>query len=124
PDNLMYAPETAEQVAERKKKQKESGVVWIFPDGCAVHISGLKSMSATWINGQEGIVIGWNPDKKRYDVKLNCDGSIKQLKPENVRVKVPEGWTEYWDEDQQRHYYVENATQKALSFTAVVIGSS
>ncbi|KAF4673516.1 hypothetical protein FOL46_007006 [Perkinsus olseni] len=116
PDNLMYAPETAEQVAERKKKQEESG---IFPDGCAVHISGLKSVSATWINGQEGIVIGWNPDKKRYDVKLNCDGSIKQLKPENVRVKVPEGWTEYWDEDQQRHYYVENATQKAQFFSAV-----
>lgn len=28
PDNLMYAPETAEEAAERKKKQKESGVVW------------------------------------------------------------------------------------------------
>ncbi|KAF4675164.1 hypothetical protein FOL47_008171 [Perkinsus chesapeaki] len=109
PDNLMYAPETAEEVAERKKKQKESG---ILPDGCLVHAAGLKSASATWINGQEGIVVGWNPDKKRYDIKLNCDGSIKQLKPENVKVKLPEGWTEYWDEDQQRHYYVENATQK------------
>ncbi|EER16831.1 hypothetical protein Pmar_PMAR011345 [Perkinsus marinus ATCC 50983] len=109
PDNLMYAPETAEEAAERKKKQKESG---ILPDGCAVHVAGLKSASATWINGQYGIVVGWNSDKKRYDVKLNCDGSIKQLKPENVRVKLPEGWTEYWDEDQQRHYYVENATKK------------
>lgn len=35
----------------------------------------------SWINGQYGIVVGWNSDNKRYDVKLNCDGSIKQLKP-------------------------------------------
>lgn len=40
-------------------------------------------------------------------------------------MKLPEGWTEYWDEDQQRHYYVENATKKAsIDMTAAGLDNS
>merc|ERR550534_3629655 len=52
--------------------------------------------------------------KKPKDMKLLRDkNQIKRVKLDNLKLSLPEGWIEYFDEHALRPYYVNQATNKA-----------
>merc|ERR1712039_971990 len=40
------------------------------------------------------------------------NNTIKKVKPANLRVELPEGWEEHYDDHLGRNYYLNKATQK------------
>lgn len=106
-DNLMYSS-LAERDPEKDKEMPEGEI----PNGIAVEIRGLQSESARWLNGQKAIVVQWDKDGERYEVRLKIDNSIKKVKPGNVRVELPEGWEEHFDEHLGKFYYLNVKSQK------------
>jgi len=64
------------------------------------------------LNGQKGIIVQWDKDTERYEVRLEVNNDIKKVKAQNVRVELPEGWEEHYDEHLQRSYYLNTKTEK------------
>lgn len=83
-----------------------------IPNSTRVEIRGLQSESARWLNGQKGIVVCWDKEGERYEIRLDFENQIKKVKAGNLKVELPEGWDEHWDEHLQRYYYMNNKTQK------------
>eukprot|EP00435_Cladocopium_sp_Y103_P040857 s842_g11.t1 len=106
-ENLMYSAMREKEVKEQKEMPEGE-----IPNGTKVDINGLQSDAAKWMNGQKAIVVCWDKDTERYEVRLNINNDIKKVKAGNLRLEVPEGWEEHWDEHLGRHYYVNKATQK------------
>lgn len=96
--NLMYAP-VEEQPDDDDDKLKP---------GTTVDLCKLK---AAHLNGMRGEIIHFDVDKGRYDVRFP-NGDVKQVKPENVEIPLPEGWEKFWDESSLRHFYVQTKTGK------------
>mmetsp|Transcript_105144 Transcript_105144/g.240924 ORF Transcript_105144/g.240924 Transcript_105144/m.240924 type:complete len:521 (+) Transcript_105144:19-1581(+) len=110
PTNLMYAPlDVGEEMDAKRKGVLKSNSI---PVGTRVEIRGLQSETAKWLNGRKAFVIHFdNGPNGRYELRLT-NGDIKKVKPANVRVELPPGWTEHWDEGQQKHYYMNPNTKK------------
>eukprot|EP00418_Pyrodinium_bahamense_P077148 CAMPEP_0179049684 /NCGR_PEP_ID=MMETSP0796-20121207/20338_1 /TAXON_ID=73915 /ORGANISM="Pyrodinium bahamense, Strain pbaha01" /LENGTH=562 /DNA_ID=CAMNT_0020746165 /DNA_START=21 /DNA_END=1706 /DNA_ORIENTATION=- len=106
-ENLMYSAVQERDVDEDKEMPEGE-----IPNGTKVDIRGLQSETAKWMNGQKAIVVQWDKDSERYEVRLEINNDIKKVKPLNLRVELPEGWEEHWDEHLQRFYYMNNKTQK------------
>lgn len=51
--------------------------------GRKVELEELVKHTA-YLNGEIGIVIGWNEDEEKFEVKLDCDESIQSIKPANL----------------------------------------
>jgi len=100
--------------SDAKEKAKfESDKFGEFPKEAKVSIFGLQSDAARWLNGQEGVVVGFDDEAKRYEIKLERDqNQIKRVKFENLKLSLPPGWVEHFDEHAQRSYYVNTATNK------------
>ena len=47
-------------------------------------ITGLVSEKGKMLNEQMGQIIGYDSEKKRYDLRMHYDKSIKQIKFENL----------------------------------------
>jgi len=106
-ENLMYSS-VAERDPEADKEMPEGEI----PNGTNVNIRGLQSEAARWLNGQKGIIVQWDKDTERYEVRLEVNNDIKKVKAQNVRVELPEGWEEHYDEHLQRSYYLNTKTEK------------
>mmetsp|Transcript_66039 Transcript_66039/g.137936 ORF Transcript_66039/g.137936 Transcript_66039/m.137936 type:complete len:548 (-) Transcript_66039:106-1749(-) len=106
-DNLMYsAVETKDVDANKEMPEGE------IPNGVKVEIRNLQSEAARWMNGQKGIIVQWDKMGERYEVRLDVDNTIKKVKPGNIKVELPEGWEEHYDEHISRFYYLNLKTQK------------
>lgn len=105
-ENLMYS---SVKIVTEEDKQMEEGEI---PNGVSVEIRGLQSESARWMNGQKAIVICWDKDVERYEVRLEYNTTIKKVKADNLRVTLPEGWEEHYDEHLGRYYYLHVKDQK------------
>jgi len=106
-ENLMYS--TVQERQGGDEKEMPEGEI---PNGTKVEIRGLQSDTARWMNGQKALVICWDKDSERYEVRLQLNNDIKKVKAGNLRAELPEGWEEHWDEHLQRHYYLNSTTQK------------
>ncbi|CAJ1406138.1 unnamed protein product [Effrenium voratum] len=106
-ENLMYSAMREKEVQEQKEMPEGE-----IPNGTKVDIRGLQSDAAKWMNGQTAIVVCWDKDTDRYEVRLSVNNDVKKVKAANLRLEVPEGWQEHWDEHLGRYYYVNMATQK------------
>mmetsp|Transcript_116095 Transcript_116095/g.361745 ORF Transcript_116095/g.361745 Transcript_116095/m.361745 type:complete len:542 (-) Transcript_116095:54-1679(-) len=106
-ENLMYSSVT-ERDPDADKEMEEGEI----PNGTKVNIRGLQSEAAKWLNGQKGIIVQWDKDTERYEVRLEINNDVKKVKAQNVRVELPEGWEEHYDEHLQRSYYLNTKTQK------------
>merc|ERR1712039_355746 len=102
----MYS--AVEEVKEEDKVMEEGEI----PNGVTVEIRGLQSETAKWMNGQKAIVVCWDKDAERYEVRLEYNTTIKKVKPDNLRVELPEGWEEHYDEHLGRYYYLHVKQQK------------
>lgn len=110
PANVMYATVQTDTAAKEKNESTKFGE---FPKDCKVEIFGLQSEAARWLNGQEGTVVGYDEEAKRYEIKLCRDvNQVKRVKYDNLKLSLPPGWIEHYDEHSQRSYYVESATNK------------
>jgi len=110
PENVMYATVQTDTAEKEKKENTKFGE---FPKDCKVEIHGLQSEAARWLNGQEGTVVGYDEEGKRYEIKLCRDvNQVKRVKFDNIRLSLPPGWTEHYDEHSQRSYYVHAVTKK------------
>jgi len=110
PANVMYATVQTDTAA---KEQNESTKFGEFPRDVKVEIFGLQSEAARWLNGQEGTVVGYDEEAKRYEIKLCRDvNQVKRVKYDNLKLSLPPGWVEHYDEHSQRSYYVNSATNK------------
>merc|ERR1719464_2721138 len=103
----MYS--SVEQRDEQMEVEMPEGEI---PNGTKIDIRGLQSETARWMNGQKGIIVQWDKDAERYEVRLELNNSIKRVKPPNLKVVVPEGWEEHYDEHLARSYYLNTKTQK------------
>mmetsp|Transcript_19032 Transcript_19032/g.60536 ORF Transcript_19032/g.60536 Transcript_19032/m.60536 type:complete len:541 (-) Transcript_19032:259-1881(-) len=106
-ENLMYSSVT-ERDPDADKEMPEGEI----PNGTRVDIRGLQSEAARWLNGQKGVIVQWDKDAERYEVRLDVNNDIKKVKAANVRVELPEGWEEHYDEHLQRSYFLNTKTQK------------
>eukprot|EP00927_Polykrikos_kofoidii_P044274 TRINITY_DN38284_c0_g1_i1.p1 TRINITY_DN38284_c0_g1~~TRINITY_DN38284_c0_g1_i1.p1 ORF type:complete len:549 (-),score=161.41 TRINITY_DN38284_c0_g1_i1:26-1672(-) len=106
-ENLMYSSVT-ERDPDKDKEMAEGEI----PNSTRIEIRGLQSEAAKWMNGQKGLVVCWDKDTERYEVRLDFNNDVKKVKPANVRIELPEGWEELWDEMLQRHYYMNEKLQK------------
>eukprot|EP00931_Biecheleriopsis_adriatica_P086658 TRINITY_DN61276_c0_g1_i1.p1 TRINITY_DN61276_c0_g1~~TRINITY_DN61276_c0_g1_i1.p1 ORF type:complete len:568 (+),score=159.90 TRINITY_DN61276_c0_g1_i1:48-1706(+) len=106
-ENLMYSSMKESEVQEGKEMAEGE-----IPNGVKVEISGLQSEAARWMNGQKAIVVCWDKETERYEVRLEVNHDVKKIKAGNIRPEVPEGWEEHWDEHLGRHYYINKADQK------------
>jgi len=106
-ENLMYSSVT-ERDPDADKEMPEGEI----PNGTRVDIRGLQSEAARWLNGQKGVIVQWDKDTERYEVRLDVNNDIKKVKAANVRVELPEGWEEHYDEHLQRSYFLNTKTQK------------
>ncbi|CAE7233463.1 unnamed protein product [Symbiodinium pilosum] len=106
-ENLMYSAMQEKEVQETKDMPEGE-----IPNGTKVEVRGLQSETAKWMNGLKAIVVCWDKDTERYEVRLSLNNDIKKVKPPNLRLEVPDGWQEHWDEHLGRHYYVNQTTQK------------
>eukprot|EP00397_Hematodinium_sp_SG-2012_P028491 GEMP01030000.1.p1 GENE.GEMP01030000.1~~GEMP01030000.1.p1 ORF type:complete len:598 (+),score=153.99 GEMP01030000.1:131-1924(+) len=110
PANIAYA---TVQTDTADREQKEKNAFGELPKDAKVEIFGLQSEAARWLNGQEGFVVGYDEEAQRYEVKLLRDAKqIKRVKLDNMKLSLPEGWVEYFDEHAQRPYYINPATKK------------
>merc|ERR1712046_234624 len=64
------------------------------------------------MNGQNGVIVMWDKDTERYEIRLNGMNNIKKVKPANVRAELPEGWEEHYDEHLGKYYYLHVKTEK------------
>merc|ERR1719353_1346173 len=66
------------------------------------------------MNGQSGVIVMWDKDTERYEVRLvnviNC--GVKKVKPANIKAELPEGWEEHYDEHLGKHYYLNVKTER------------
>jgi len=53
-----------------------------IPVGAMVELANLRN--AAWLNAQLAEVINVDHDRRRYEIRLNSDNSIKKVKAENV----------------------------------------
>lgn len=106
-ENLMFSSVKEQDLKERKEMPEGE-----IPNGTNIEISGLQSETARWMNGQKAIIVCWDKDIERYEVRLAVNHEIKKVKAGNIRPEVPEGWEEHFDEHLGRHYYVNKADQK------------
>jgi len=107
-ENMMHTMVEEAQVKENKESTPEGEI----PNGTKVEIRGLQAESAKWLNGQKGIVVSWDKDTERYEVRLALNNDVKKVKAGNVKIELPEGWEEHWDEHLNRHYYINSKTEK------------
>mmetsp|Transcript_9716 Transcript_9716/g.17085 ORF Transcript_9716/g.17085 Transcript_9716/m.17085 type:complete len:550 (-) Transcript_9716:312-1961(-) len=105
-ENLMYSSVTEKEVKETEIPEGE------IPNGTRVIVHGLQSDAAKWMNGQNGIIVQWDKEVERYEVRLDVTTVIKKVKPANIRIELPEGWEEHHDEHLGRNYYIHVKTQK------------
>lgn len=106
-ENLMYSA-----VQARDKDDEKEFPEGEIPNGTRVDIRGLQNEAAKWMNGQKGIVVSWDKNIERYEVRLDLDNTIKKVKPSNIHVELPEGWEENFDEHTGRYYYLNVKSQK------------
>mmetsp|Transcript_24898 Transcript_24898/g.83019 ORF Transcript_24898/g.83019 Transcript_24898/m.83019 type:complete len:560 (+) Transcript_24898:94-1773(+) len=106
-DNLMYSA-----VQTRDKDDDKEFPEGEIPNGTRIEVRSLQSEAARWMNGQKGIVVMWDKDTERYELRLDFDNSIKKVKPGNIKVELPEGWEELFDEHVGRYYYLNTKSQK------------
>eukprot|EP00421_Protoceratium_reticulatum_P005030 CAMPEP_0168365232 /NCGR_PEP_ID=MMETSP0228-20121227/4612_1 /TAXON_ID=133427 /ORGANISM="Protoceratium reticulatum, Strain CCCM 535 (=CCMP 1889)" /LENGTH=534 /DNA_ID=CAMNT_0008378007 /DNA_START=85 /DNA_END=1686 /DNA_ORIENTATION=- len=106
-ENLMYSS-VAEHDADAAKELPEGEL----PNGTVVEIRGLQSEPARWMNGQKAIIVQWDKDGERYEVRMELNNTIKSVKPANLRIPLPEGWEEHYDEHLGRSYFMNAKTQK------------
>ena len=50
--------------------------------GSIVELCNLRN--AEWLNGHTAEVLSVDPEKRRYEIRLAMDGSVKKVKAENV----------------------------------------
>lgn len=106
-ENLMYSAVEQKEVDEGKEMPEGE-----IPNGTKVEIRGLQSESARWMNGQKALVVCWDKETERYELRLEIDNTIKKVKAGSIRIELPEGWEEHYDEHLSRHYYINSKTQK------------
>eukprot|EP00929_Paragymnodinium_shiwhaense_P118335 TRINITY_DN90268_c0_g1_i1.p1 TRINITY_DN90268_c0_g1~~TRINITY_DN90268_c0_g1_i1.p1 ORF type:complete len:557 (+),score=157.31 TRINITY_DN90268_c0_g1_i1:77-1747(+) len=106
-DNMMFT--SVEQREAAKDEEIEEGEI---PNSTRVEIRGLTSEAARWLNGQKGIVVAWDKEGQRYEIRLDVNNDVKKVKPGNVRIELPPEWQEHWDEHLQRYYYLNTKTEK------------
>lgn len=107
-ENLMYSAVEERQMKDEKEEMPEGEL----PNGTRVEIRGLQSDASKWMNGQKAIIVQWDRDADRYEVRMEVNNDIKKVKPANVRPELPEGWEEHYDEHLGRSYYLNVQTQK------------
>eukprot|EP00928_Gymnodinium_smaydae_P010346 TRINITY_DN13890_c0_g2_i1.p1 TRINITY_DN13890_c0_g2~~TRINITY_DN13890_c0_g2_i1.p1 ORF type:complete len:588 (+),score=177.75 TRINITY_DN13890_c0_g2_i1:99-1766(+) len=106
-ENLMHSS-LAERDPEKDREMAEGEI----PNGVRVEIRGLQSESARWMNGQKGVVVCWDKELERYEVRLDYNNDIKKVKPANLHIELPPDWEEHWDDHLHRYYYLNEKTQK------------
>lgn len=106
-ENLMYSAVEEKTVLESKELPEGE-----IPNGTKVEIRGLQSETARWLNGQIALVVQWDVEGERYDLRLEVNNAIKKVKPANIQIPLPAGWEEHYDEHLSRHYYINTKTQK------------
>lgn len=107
PENLMYSMKNDRDL--KKMKNMPQGEL---PNGTKVEIHGLQSETARWLNGQMGTIVQWDVSARRYEIRLDLNNHIKKIQPKNLKVQLPEGWEEHFDDHLQRHYYTNQKTGK------------
>jgi len=107
-ENMMHTMVEEAEVKESKEAIPEGEI----PNGTKVEIHGLQAEAARWLNGQKGVIVAWDKGGERYEVRLALNNSVKKVKPGNIKIELPEGWTEHWDEHLNRHYYINAKTEK------------
>mmetsp|Transcript_31401 Transcript_31401/g.71698 ORF Transcript_31401/g.71698 Transcript_31401/m.71698 type:complete len:569 (+) Transcript_31401:340-2046(+) len=107
-ENLMYSAVTERQMKDDAEEIPEGEL----PNGTQVEIHGLQSETARWMNGQKAVIVQWDVDAERYEVRLEKGHAIKKVKAANLKPQVPEGWEEHFDEHLGRHYYINTKSQK------------
>lgn len=106
-ENLMHS-----SVAERDPNADKEMLQGEIPNSTRVEIRGIQNENVRWLNGQKGLVVCWDKDLERYEVRLDINNDIKKVKPGNLRIELPPDWEEHWDEHLQRYYYLNEKTQK------------
>ncbi|CAD7931711.1 unnamed protein product [Amoebophrya sp. A25] len=102
PDNILVAlmpdEDIPQELAQRLQelgpsvdptsyKQTDKPELTI-PVGAVVELVNLRN--AGWLNGQLAEVLSVDYDRRRYEIRLNADDSIKKVKAENVVQKTVE----------------------------------
>ena len=64
------------------------------------------------MNGQKGIIVQWDENTERYELRLDINNDVKKVKPGNIKIQPSEGWEEQWDEHLQRRCYVDTRAEK------------
>ncbi|CAJ1361508.1 unnamed protein product, partial [Effrenium voratum] len=72
-ENLMYSAMREKEVQEQKEMPEGE-----IPNGTKVDIRGLQSDAAKWMNGQTAIVVCWDKDTDRYEVRLSVNNDVKK----------------------------------------------
>jgi len=65
--------------------REQLDILWTITPGAAVELHGLKSQE---LNGRQGEVVSYHPDKGRFEVRLRGegDGATKALRGDNLHV--------------------------------------
>jgi len=58
-----------------------------IPNLIGKHVTTTGLQSTEW-NGQVGLVVEWNDERKRFAVKMDSDGSVKLFKPYNLHYTL------------------------------------
>lgn len=56
----------------------------LIPAGATIQLIGLRN--AGWLNGQTAEVLSVDQDRRRYEIRIHMDNSIKKVKAENVQL--------------------------------------
>lgn len=107
-DNLMYTSVTEKEVKANQEAIPEGEI----PNGTKVMVHSLQSEGARWMNGQNGVIVQWDKEGERYEVRLENTVGIKKVKPANIKPQLPEGWEEHFDEHLGKHYYLHVKSEK------------
>merc|ERR1719235_1608900 len=83
-----------------------------LPNGTKVMVHSLQSEAARWMNGQNGVIVMWDKDTERYEIRLEGQTGIKKVKPANIKAELPEGWEEHFDEHLGKNYYLHVKSEK------------
>mmetsp|Transcript_4802 Transcript_4802/g.15061 ORF Transcript_4802/g.15061 Transcript_4802/m.15061 type:complete len:543 (+) Transcript_4802:136-1764(+) len=117
-ENLMYS-----SVTKRDAEDEEEMPEGEIPNGTKVNIHSLQSEAARWMNGQKAVVVQWDKETERYELRLELNNDIKKVKPANVKVELPEGWEEHYDEHLSRSYFINTKTQKVTWKHPTIVNS-
>jgi hypothetical protein len=97
------------------KKSKRRKIIdkKVLPKGLKIQIVNLNSDKGQMLNGQCGTVTDYSPPPvDRYMIRLDLDNSSKNVKIENIKIPLPTGWVELFDESLDKVYYSNNETKQ------------